>query len=256
MLPDRQGGCQLQGVGPVGQVGSDGDAGFQDLPLVARLQQLGGLLRPQPERCYGPWPDAGLGSRLGHGAGHGAGRRRGVAPAGQPGDGEAVVVRFEAGRFGQELRLGAVGVFSSRLPVGRRQACPGVLAPEDEISFDLGGVQDEHGFVRCCVGMSVCYGAGVWQGLAGLGTLQAKQVEGSTGFWCGAAGRFRVSGLPAGLQCAGAIGSRSCLNCRGFPCRRCTGRRRWCRRRVLVISYCLPGRFRERPLPASWWMRS
>ena len=164
LLPDRQGGCQLQGVGPVGQVGSDGDAGFQDLPLVARLQQLGGLLRPQPERCYGPWPDAGLGSRLGHGAGHGAGRRRGVAPAGQPGDGEAVVVRFEAGRFGQELRLGAVGVFSSRLPVGRRQACPGVLAPEDEISFDLGGVQDEHGFVRCCVGMSVCYGAGVWQG--------------------------------------------------------------------------------------------
>ena len=113
----------------------------------------------------------GLGSRLGHGAGHGAGRRRGDAPARQPGDGEAVIVRFEAGRFGQELRLGAVGVFSSRLPVGRRQACPGVLAPEDKVSFDLGGVQDEHGFVRCCVGVSVCYGAGVWQG---PGAFQAQ----------------------------------------------------------------------------------
>ena len=64
---------------------------------------------------------------------------------------------------------------------------------------------------------------------AGLGAFQVEQVEGSTGFWCGVDGSFRASGLPAGLQCAGAIGSRPCLNCRGFPCRRCTGRRRWCR---------------------------
>ena len=54
LLPGRQEDCQLQGVCPVGQVRSDGDAGFQDLPLVARLQQRDGLLRPQPERCYGP----------------------------------------------------------------------------------------------------------------------------------------------------------------------------------------------------------
>ena len=165
LLPGRQGGCQLQCVGPVGQVGSDGDAGFQDLPLVARLQQLGGLLRPQPESCYGPWPDARLGSRLGRRASHGAGRHGSFAPAGQPSDyaGEAVVASFEADLIGQDLRLGAVGVFPGRLPVGLRQAWPGVLAPENEISLYLGSMQDEHGVVQCCVGVSVCYGAGVWQ---------------------------------------------------------------------------------------------
>ena len=50
LLPGRQGGCQRQGVGPVGQVRSDGYAGFQDVSLLARLQQRHGLLRPQPER--------------------------------------------------------------------------------------------------------------------------------------------------------------------------------------------------------------
>ena len=38
LLPDRQGKRQLQGVGPVGQVRSDGDARLQDVPLVAPLQ--------------------------------------------------------------------------------------------------------------------------------------------------------------------------------------------------------------------------
>ena len=133
LLPGRQGGCHLQGVGPVGQVRSDGDAGSHDLSPMPRLQQLGGLLRPQPESCYGPWPDARLGSRLGHWAGHGAGRHGSVAPAGQPGDcaGVAVVDRFEADRFGYGPGLGAVGVFPIQLPVGRRQAWFGVLAPED-----------------------------------------------------------------------------------------------------------------------------
>ena len=37
LLPGRQGDRQLQGVGPVGQVRSDGDAGFHDLAPVARL---------------------------------------------------------------------------------------------------------------------------------------------------------------------------------------------------------------------------
>ena len=134
---------------------------------MARLQQRDGLLRPQPERCYGPWPDAGLGSGPGHGGGHGAGRHRGIAPAGQPGDGEAVVVRLEADRFGQELRLGAVGVFPIRLGGGGRRVLLGVLSPEDEVSLDLSGVQDEHGVVRCYVEVSVGYGDGVWQGLAG-----------------------------------------------------------------------------------------
>ena len=171
---------------------------------MARLQQRDGLLRPQPERCYGPWPDAGLGSGPGHGAGHGAGRHGSVAPAGQPGDGEAVAVRLEAGRFGQELRLGAVGVFSIRLPVGRRQACPGVLAPEDQVSFDLGGVQDEHGFVRCCVGVSVCYGAGIWQGPGGfqkqLGwteRISRGAGRGFDGFLVRAPGNLRIAGPAA-----------------------------------------------------------
>ena len=165
--------------------GSMATPGFRNLPLVARLQQLGGLLRPQPESCYGPWPDARLGSRLGHGAGHGAGRHGSFAPAGQPGDcaGVAVVARSRPTASARPLGLGAVGVFSIRLPVGLGHAWFGVLAPEDEISFDLGGVQYEHGIVRCCVGVSVGHRAGVWQGLAGLGTLQAEQVEGSTGFW-------------------------------------------------------------------------
>ena len=133
LLPDRQGGCQLQGVGPVGQVCSDGDARFQDAPLVARLQQRDGLIRHQPECCYGPWPGARLGSGPGHGTGNRAGRHGRVAPAGQPGDcaGKAVVASFETGRFGQEPGLGAVGVFSSRLAGGRRRVWPGVLAPED-----------------------------------------------------------------------------------------------------------------------------
>ena len=74
-----------------------------------------------------------------------------------------LVARFEADRFGQDLRLGAVGVFPGRLPVGLRQAWPGVLAPEDKVSLYLGGMQDEHGIVQCCVRVSVCYGAGVWQ---------------------------------------------------------------------------------------------
>ena len=112
--------ANVQGVGPVGQVRSDGHAGFQDLPLVARLQQLGGLLRPQPESCYGPWPDARLGSRLGRRASHGAGRHGGVAPAGQPSDcaGEVAVARFEADLFGHDAALGRNrGV--SRPPAGR-----------------------------------------------------------------------------------------------------------------------------------------
>ena len=66
-------------------------------------------------------------------------------------------------------------------------------------------------------------------GWAGLGAFQAEHVVGSTGFCCGMDGSFRACGLPAGLRCAAAIGSRSCLNSRGFPCRWCTGRRRWCR---------------------------
>ena len=136
---------------------------------MARLQQRDGLLRPQPECCYGPWPDARLGSRLGHGAGNRAGRHGRVAPAGQPGDcaGKAVAASFETGRFRYPLGLGAVGVFSIRLAGGRRRVWPGVLAPEDEISFDLGGVQYEHGVVRCCVGVSVGYGDWIWQGLTG-----------------------------------------------------------------------------------------
>ena len=169
LLAGRQGDRQLQGVCPVGQVCSDGDAGFQDAPLVARLQQRDGLLRTQPECRYGPWPGAWLGSGPGHGTGHGAGRHGCVAPAGQPGDcaGEAVVAGFKADRFCQKLGLGAEGVFSSRLTGGRRGVWLGVLAPEDEVSFDLSGVQDEHGVVRCCVGWSVGYGDGVWQGLDG-----------------------------------------------------------------------------------------
>ena len=42
---------------------------------------------------------------------------------------------------------------------------------------------------------------GNWPGL-GAFQFQVEHVMGTTGFWCGAAGRFRVSGLPAGLQCA------------------------------------------------------
>ena len=53
------------------------------------------------------------------------------------------------------MGLGAVGVYPSRLPVGRRRARFGVLAPEDQVSFDLGGVQDEHGVVQCCVPVSL-----------------------------------------------------------------------------------------------------
>ena len=57
------------------------------------------------------------------------------APAGQPGDcaGEAVAARFEADCLGYELGLGAEGVASIRLPVGRPRERLGVLAPEDEV---------------------------------------------------------------------------------------------------------------------------
>ena len=208
LLPGRQGGCQRQGVGPVGQVRSDGHAGFQDMPLVARLQQLGGLLRLQLERGYGPWPDARLGSRLGRGAAHGAGRHGCIAPAGQPSHcaGEAAVARFEADRFGHDLRLGAVGVFSSRLPARQLRAWLGVLAPEDKVSLYLGGMQDEHGVVQYCVDVSVCYGAGVWQEPGGC-----QEQPGWTGHISSGAGttvnadgdltRFRRWGLDPPYSC-------------------------------------------------------
>ena len=47
LLTGRQRDRQLHGVGPVGQIGSDGDAGFHDLLPVPLLQQLHGLLRCQ-----------------------------------------------------------------------------------------------------------------------------------------------------------------------------------------------------------------
>ena len=50
MLPGCQGKRQPQGVGPIGQVRSDGDTRFQNVPLVAPLQQRDGLLRTQPKR--------------------------------------------------------------------------------------------------------------------------------------------------------------------------------------------------------------
>ena len=172
---------------------------------MARLQQLDGLLRPQQERCHGPWPDARLGSRLGRGAGHGVGRHGGAAQGGQPNDcaAEAIVAHFEADRLGQESSLGFVGVFSNTLPVGRRQAWFGVLAPQDEVTFNSGGVQDEHGVVRCFVKASVAYGAGPWQGLIGF----QKQLGWTGRISSGAGGgidRFVVRGgreFP-GIRCA------------------------------------------------------
>ena len=186
MLPGRHGLRQLQGVGPVGQVRSDGDAGFQDVTLVARLQQRDGLLRPQPERCYGPRSDAGLRPRTGRGAGHGAGRHGSVAQGGQPSDcaGEVAVARFLAGRFGQEPGSGAVRVFSSRPRVGRSVARVGVLGPEDQVSLNGGGVEYEHGVIRFCVAASVDDGTLFWQGAEGF-----RKRLGSIG---------RVSNAPGG----------------------------------------------------------
>ena len=194
LLPDRQGQCKPQCLGPVGQVGADDDAGFQHALPVAGLQQPDGLLRVRTQRGYCPRSDAGLGPGSGHRASQGAGGHRGVAPAGQPGDGavEAVVACFQAGRFGQEPGSGAVGVLSSRLPGGRSVARAGVLGPEDQVSLNRGGVEDEHGVVRCCVEASVDDGKLLWQGaeefqqrLGAIRRVTNAAGGDPTGFWCG-----------------------------------------------------------------------
>ena len=140
--------------------------GFRTIRPSQRLQQRDGLLRSQPERVYGPRPDARPRSRSWHCAGQGAGRHGDVAQGGQP-DGcaaEAAVARFQANRFGQEHGSSTVGVLSGFRPLGRPALRVGVLCPEDHVSLELGGVKDEHGVVRCCVGASVDDGARLWQG--------------------------------------------------------------------------------------------
>ena len=87
-----------------------------------------------------------------------------------------------------------MGVFSRRLPVGQSVAGVGVLGPEDQVSLNDGGVEDEHGVVRCCVGASVDDGALLWQGAEGfqkrLGSVgRVSNAAGGepTGFWHGPA---------------------------------------------------------------------
>ena len=258
LLTGRQRDRQLHGVGPVGQIGPNGDAGFHDLLPVPLLQQLHGLLRCQAERCHGPWPDARLCSRLGHGASHGAGRHGGVAPAGQPGDcaAEAIIAHFEPDRFGYALGFGAVWVFPIQLPVGRRQAWLGVLAPENEVSFVSGGVQDEHGVVRCRMRMTLDDRARVWQGAGGFQKRLAWNGRISSGAR-GGLDRFLLRG---GWEFPGIRFARRSAVRRGHwepfvpelpllplpSVYRATTMVSPSRR--LVFGYCLPGSFREQPL--------